>query len=95
MRRLIAILTLLFFYPIVVLSADSKEEEISKPLLRVWPAFRPEECEDWAILPFICKRCLWEGKQYAQKIYFYESGPYRLHGCYLEPEGFIPIEGKK
>ncbi|WP_244594503.1 hypothetical protein [Leptospira ryugenii] len=65
-----------------------KEEEISKPLLRVWPAFRPEECEDWAILPFICKRCLWEGKQYAQKIYFFESGPYREHGCYSEPKGY-------
>ncbi|MDZ4726444.1 MAG: hypothetical protein SH817_09815 [Leptospira sp.] len=76
-------------------SIDSKEEEISKPLLRVWPAFRPEECEDWAILPFICKRCLWEGKQYAQKIYFYESGPYRLHGCYLEPDGFIELEKEK
>ncbi len=65
------------------------EKEISKPLLRVWPAFRPEECEDWAILPFLCKRCLAQGKQYAQKIFFYEDGPYRLHGCYLEPEGFM------
>ena len=69
--------------------------ELSKPMLRVFPTFRPEECEDWAILPFVCKRCLWEGKQYAQKIFFYESGPYRLHGCYLEPEGFLPFDGKK
>ncbi len=34
-------------------------------------------------------------KKYAQKILFYESGPYRLHGCYLEPEGFLPFDGKK
>lgn len=73
----------------------AKEEEISKPLLRVWPAFRPEECEDWAILPYLCKRCILQGKQYAQKIFFYESGPYRLHGCYLEPEGFILEEEEK
>jgi len=89
-------IAIIFFLNIAMGSSiNAKEDEISKPLLRVWPAFRPEECEDWAILPFVCKRCLWEGKQYAQKIFFYESGPYRLHGCYLEPEGFVPIEEKK
>ncbi|TGL61898.1 hypothetical protein EHQ58_04635 [Leptospira ognonensis] len=86
---------LFFFCVLFAVNIESKEEEISKPLLRVWPAFRPEECEDWAIMPFICKRCLWEGKQYAQRIFFFESGPYREHGCYLEPEGFISISERK
>ncbi|WP_411821305.1 hypothetical protein [Leptospira sp. 'Mane'] len=85
----------LLFVLVLATNLMAKEEEISKPLLRVWPAFRPEECEDWAILPYLCKRCLLQGKQYAQKIFFYESGPYRLHGCYLEPEGFSLEEEKK
>ncbi|MBM9590804.1 hypothetical protein JWG41_10135 [Leptospira sp. 201903075] len=66
--------------------------EISKPFLRVFPSFRPEECEDWAIRPFICKQCIWEGKRYAQEIRFYEHGPYRTHGCYAEPGGFESLE---
>ncbi|TGL41416.1 hypothetical protein [Leptospira perdikensis] len=70
----------------------SPEQEISKPLLRVFPAFRPEECEDWAIRPSICKQCLWEGKRYAQEIRFFEDGPYRTHGCYAEPGGFESLE---
>ncbi|MCW7471006.1 hypothetical protein [Leptospira kanakyensis] len=74
-----------------VLLADVTEE-ISKPLLRVFPTFRPEECEDWAIRPLICKRCLWEGKRYAQEIRFFEDGPYRTHGCYKEPGGFESLE---
>ncbi|MCW7492625.1 hypothetical protein ND861_09175 [Leptospira sp. 2 VSF19] len=67
-------------------------EELSKPLLRVFPSFRPEECEDWAIRPFICKQCLREGKRYAQLIRFFEDGPYRTHGCYKEPGGFESLE---
>ncbi|MDF3819618.1 hypothetical protein P3G55_06895 [Leptospira sp. 96542] len=73
-----------------LLAADSLE--ISKPLLRVFPTFRFEECEDWAIMPFVCKRCLVEGKRYAQKIQFYEDGPFRIHGCYSEKLGFEVLE---
>ncbi|MCW7463765.1 hypothetical protein [Leptospira limi] len=71
-----------------------QNEELSKPLLRVFPTFRPEECEDWAIMPFVCKRCLWEGKRYAQQIRFFEDGPYRTHGCYTEKKGFEVLEEK-
>ncbi|MCZ8155624.1 MAG: hypothetical protein O9264_05870 [Leptospira sp.] len=88
------IVFLVTIFPLVLLP-EKTEIELSKPLLRVWPTFRPEECEDWAISPFICKRCLWEGKRYAQKIYFFENGPYREHGCYLEPVGFERIEREK
>lgn len=70
------------------------KDEISKPFLRVFPAYRPEECEDWAILPFVCKRCIWEGKRYAQEIRFFEDGPYRSHGCYTDKTGFENLEGK-
>ncbi len=73
----------------------SESEEISKPLLRVFPTYRFEECEDWAIRPFICKRCIWEGKRYAQKIFFYEDGPYRLHGCYTDKTGFEELENEE
>ncbi|MCU0823536.1 MAG: hypothetical protein MUF77_02705 [Leptospira sp.] len=76
-------------------SLYSDSTEISKPLLRVFPAYRLEECEDWAIRPFICKRCIWEGKRYAQKIFFYEDGPYRLHGCYTDKNGFEELEKEK
>ncbi|EMY68611.1 hypothetical protein [Leptospira vanthielii] len=69
-------------------------EELSKPFLRVFPSFRPEECEDWAIRPFICKQCLREGKRYAQEIRFFEDGPYRTHGCYAEPGGFESLESE-
>ncbi len=95
MCRGLYIVAIFIFFFYQKIDGVEKEIEISKPLLRVWPAFRPEECQDWAILPFVCQKCIWEGKQYAQKIFFYESGPYRLHGCYLEPEGFIPLEEKK
>lgn len=79
----------------ISLISDPKiTEEISKPLLRVFPTFRPEECEDWAIRPFICKRCLWEGKRYAQEIRFFEDGPYRTHGCYTDAKGFEVLEEK-
>ncbi|TGM40568.1 hypothetical protein EHQ75_08975 [Leptospira levettii] len=73
---------------------SDQNEEISKPLLRVFPTFRPEECEDWAIMPFVCKRCLWEGKRYAQQIRFFEDGPHRTHGCYTDKKGFTVLEEK-
>ncbi|MGE8722993.1 hypothetical protein ACO2KH_16395 [Leptospira terpstrae] len=73
----------------------SPADEISKPFLRVFPSFRPEECEDWAIRPFICKQCLKEGKRYAQEIRFFEDGPYRSHGCYAEPGGFESLEEER
>ncbi|EJO67925.1 hypothetical protein LIX31_17105 [Leptospira kirschneri] len=62
-----------------------------KPLLRVFPSYRREEC-DWAIRWDICLSCLKIGRRYAQKIHFYSSGPYREHGCYSEKEGFFLME---
>ncbi|WP_036041305.1 hypothetical protein [Leptospira alstonii] len=62
-----------------------------KPLLRVFPSFRKEEC-DWAIRPDICVGCLKIGRRYAQKIHFYPSEPYREHGCYSEEEGFFLLD---
>ncbi|MBM9576195.1 hypothetical protein JWG45_03420 [Leptospira sp. 201903070] len=69
----------------------SQEQPESKPLLRVFPSFRKEEC-DWAIRWDICLNCLRIGRRYAQKIHFYPSGPYREHGCYSEEEGFFLLE---
>ncbi|WP_243394748.1 hypothetical protein [Leptospira adleri] len=70
---------------------QSQEQPESKPLLRVFPSFRKEEC-DWAIRWDICLNCLRIGRRYAQKIHFYPSGPYREHGCYSEEEGFFLLE---
>ncbi|WP_343286629.1 hypothetical protein [Leptospira stimsonii] len=67
------------------------EQPESKPLLRVFPSFRKEEC-DWAIRWDICLNCLRIGRRYAQKIHFYPSGPHREHGCYSEEEGFFLLE---
>jgi hypothetical protein len=64
-----------------------REKEETKPLLRVWPAYRMEECE-WAIQTFICQDCISKGKRYAQLIRFLETGPYRIHGCYTDETGF-------
>ncbi|EMK07954.1 MULTISPECIES: hypothetical protein [Leptospira] len=69
---------------------DADAAEI-KPLLRVFPSYRREEC-DWAIRWDICLSCLKIGRRYAQKIHFYPSGPYREHGCYSEEEGFFLME---
>ena len=79
----------MFFF---VLSSQKplQKKEIFKPLLRVFPIFRKEEC-DWSIRFFICVRCMEQNKRYAQKIYFYESGIYRVHGCYSEKIGFEKI----
>ncbi|MCG9876139.1 MAG: hypothetical protein MH321_15285 [Leptospiraceae bacterium] len=69
---------------------ESREKK--QNLLRVLPAFRPEEC-DWAIRKFICLRCLKNGKQYAQNIIFdSEDRAMRIHGCFSERDGFIPID---
>lgn len=68
----------------------SREEE-SKPLLRVFPIFREEEC-DWSIRLDICLYCIRKGEKYAQKIYFYEDLPYRVHGCYTDKKGFYTHE---
>jgi hypothetical protein len=73
-----------------IVSEETREKK--QNLLRVLPAFRPEEC-DWAIRKFICLRCLKNGFQYAQNITFdWEDRPLRLHGCYSEAKGFFPIE---
>ncbi|TGK49770.1 hypothetical protein [Leptospira bouyouniensis] len=85
---MIRYLVLVIFLLVNISVFTEPNEEISKPLLRVFPTFRPEECEDWAIMPFVCKRCLWEGKRYAQEIRFYDDGPFRTHGCYTEKKGF-------
>ncbi|WP_244247552.1 hypothetical protein [Leptospira yasudae] len=68
-----------------------QEQAETKPLLRVFPSFRKEEC-DWAIRWDICMSCLKIGRRYAQKIHFYPSGPYREHGCYSDEEGFFLME---
>lgn len=65
-----------------------KFEEISKPLLRVFPAYRMEECE-WAVRMDVCWACIRKKERYAQKIYFLkEGGTYREHGCYTDKKGF-------
>jgi len=75
-------------------SQNSPENEESKPLLRVFPIFRPEECE-WAIRFDICLRCMQKRERYAQKIYFLkESGPYREHGCYTDKKGFYVLSDR-
>lgn len=67
-------------------------EEESKPLLRVFPIFRPEECE-WAIRFDVCLRCMKKRERYAQRILFMkEGGPYREHGCYTDEKGFYLLK---
>ncbi|ALO28416.1 MULTISPECIES: hypothetical protein [Leptospira] len=66
----------------------NNEQAETKPLLRVFPSYRKEEC-DWAIRWDICLNCLKIGRRYAQKIHFYPSRPYREHGCYSDEEGFF------
>jgi len=68
--------------------SEMQAEEMSKPMLRVFPVTKESEC-DWAIRYFICKKCMKKKLKYAQMIYFHEDGPYRLHGCYHEKKGFI------
>ncbi|MDI7181084.1 hypothetical protein [Leptospira santarosai] len=68
--------------------SEHQQESTTKPLLRVFPSYRKEEC-DWAIRWDICLGCLKIGRRYAQRIHFYPSGPYREHGCYTDEEGFF------
>lgn len=86
MKHIITIILLLF-----VTSSQSEPpagEQESKPLLRVYPIFRPEECE-WSIRFDICLRCMKKKERYAQKIYFFKDGsPYREHGCFTDAKGF-------
>jgi hypothetical protein len=67
------------------------QAEESKPLLRVFPIYRIEECE-WAIRMDICHYCIRKGERYAQKIYFLEDKPYRVHGCFSQKKGFYAHE---
>ncbi|EMJ61856.1 MULTISPECIES: hypothetical protein [Leptospira] len=69
----------------------NQEQAETKPLLRVFPSYRKEEC-DWAIRWDICFGCLKIGRRYAQKIHFYPSRPYREHGCYSDEEGFFILD---
>ena len=96
-------LAMIFYISVATFVSSSKSEDglekgsSSRPrrLLRVWPSYRPEECE-WAIRKFICLRCLKNGHKYAQEIYFLEDGrPYRIHGCFTDEEIFFSIpEGR-
>lgn len=85
------ILTILFvIFGVSIFSQDLGEQE-SKPLLRVFPIFRPEECE-WAIRFDICLRCMKKRERYAQRILFMKEGsPYREHGCYTNEKGFYVL----
>ncbi|MCB1178842.1 MAG: hypothetical protein KDK36_14750 [Leptospiraceae bacterium] len=86
-----AIIYLLIYLSIFSNSIISQAQEDSKPLLRVFPIFRYEEC-DWAIRMDICHRCLSIGERYAQRIIFYKDKPYREHGCYTDSKGFHLLE---
>ena len=66
-------------------------EEVSLPLLRVFPIYRKEEC-DWAIRWDVCLSCMRQGEKYAQKIIFMEDKPYRVHGCMHPQKGFYSWE---
>jgi hypothetical protein len=86
-------LTIFFFwFSVSGLVAGPKED--SKPLLRVFPIYRVEECE-WAIRMFICQRCVKNNERYAQKIYFYKDGPLRISGCYTDEKGFYVPEQRQ
>lgn len=79
-----------FLFYLVPIFAEEITED-SKPLLRVFPIYRIEECE-WAIQMFICQKCIQKKEKYAQKIYFYSNGPYREHGCYTDSKGFYTLK---
>ena len=84
------LIILLVVLGVSIFSQDLGEEE-SKPLLRVFPIFRPEECE-WSIRFDICLRCIKKREHYAQKIYFMkDGGPFREHGCYTDEKGFYVL----
>lgn len=79
------IITILFCFSIQIHS-----EEESKPLLRVFPIYRAEECE-WSIRFDICLKCIRKKEKYAQRILFYSDKPFREHGCYTDEKGFYPL----
>jgi len=86
----ISIFLILFGFSLFGQEFSSEEE--SKPLLRVFPIFRPEECE-WAIRFDVCLRCMKKRERYAQRILFMkEGGPYREHGCYTDEKGFYVLK---
>jgi hypothetical protein len=71
------------------------DQEENKPLLRVFPIYRAEECE-WAIRWDVCLSCMRQGQRYAQKILFLTDGhPFRVHGCYTNQKGFIEWDSKQ
>lgn len=86
---------LFLFFSLSLLSTLATENEFvgdTKPLLRVFPIHRFEEC-DWAIRPFVCHKCILKNERYAQKIHFSPEGrTYREHGCYTEKKGFYLID---
>lgn len=85
---LFILVTFYFLLSLSSLAPQELTEQESKPLLRVFPIFRPEECE-WSIRFDICLRCMKKRERYAQRILFMkEGGPYREHGCYTEEKGF-------
>jgi hypothetical protein len=84
----------LFFSLSLISSAFAQNEFVgdTKPLLRIFPIHRFEEC-DWAIRPFVCHKCILKNERYAQKIHFSPEGrTYREHGCYTEQKGFYLID---
>lgn len=87
------LLTALFVFITFINSIHPEEEneEVSKPLLRVFPIYRLEECE-WALRFDICHKCIAKKEKYAQKIYFHKDRPYREHGCYTESKGFYVLQ---
>ncbi len=90
MSKYILISFIILLFATISFSQEQKNQ-ISKPLLRVFPILQIQECE-WAIRMDVCWKCLRMEKRYAQKIYFYEDGIRREHGCYTEKEGFQPLK---
>ena len=88
----IFLLAILILFGFSLFGQEFSSEEESKPLLRVFPIFRPEECE-WAIRFDVCLRCIKKRERYAQRILFMkEGGPYREHGCYTDEKGFYLLK---
>ncbi len=89
---LFVLLLLYFLLPTFSITTQEIAEQESKPLLRVFPIFRPEECE-WSIRFDICLRCMKKRERYAQRILFMKEGrPYREHGCYTDEKGFYVLQ---
>ncbi len=88
----IGIYIFLILLGVSLLAQEIPEEGDTKPLLRVFPIFRPEECE-WSIRFDICLRCMKKRERYAQRILFMkDGGPYREHGCYTDAKGFYVLK---